>query len=157
MQPHAGTALRLFRPTSCAMNAAVSITPMTPGDYDDVVALWQTTEHLGQAETREQIDAFLARNPGFSPVARVEGRLIGAVLCGHDGRRGYLAHLAVAPEFRKQGVARALVDYCFERLRSIGISRATIHLYADNRAGERYWQRTGWRERTDLKVYSFDL
>jgi ribosomal protein S18 acetylase RimI-like enzyme len=139
------------------MNAAISITAMTPGDYEDVVALWRATEHMGQAETREEIDSFLARNPELSPVARAGGRLIGAVLCGHDGRRGYLAHLAVAQDFRKQGVARALVDYCLERLRSIGISRATIHLYVDNQAGERYWQRTGWRERTDLKVYSFDL
>lgn len=139
------------------MNAVISIAAMTPADYDEVVALWEATEHMGEAESRAEIETFLGRNPDFSPVARIEGCLIGAVLCGHDSRRGYLAHLAVAEEHRNRGVARALVDYCLARLRGMGIPRATIHIYVENNGGEQYWRRTGWRERTDLKVYSYDL
>jgi ribosomal protein S18 acetylase RimI-like enzyme len=139
------------------MNADFSIAPMTLDDYDEVVALWRTTEHMGQAETRDEMAAFLARNPDLSPVARCGGRLIGAALCGHDGRRGYLAHLAVAADFRGRGVGRALVECCLARLRALGIPRATIHLYTENDGGAQYWTRTGWRERTDLKVFSFDL
>lgn len=130
---------------------------MSIDDYDEVLALWRSCAGLGEAESRDEIAAFLERNPQFSPVARSAGRLVGAVLCGHDGRRGYLYHLAVAAESRKQGVANQLVEYCLARLTAIGIRRCSIHLYVDNPEGEKFWLRTGWRERVDLKVMARDL
>jgi ribosomal protein S18 acetylase RimI-like enzyme len=139
------------------MASPIAIAAMTLADYDEVVALWRSSANLGDSETREQIAAFLERNPGFSPVARLEERLVGAALCGHDGRRGYLAHVAVATDLRRRGVAQKMVRYCLDRLSEIGIPRASIHLYADNGEGQQFWRGAGWRERVDLKVYSFDL
>jgi len=78
------------------------------------------------------------------------------VLCGHDGRRGYLHHLAVDADFRRNGLGRALVDRCLEELKAAGIDRCNIFLYADNEPGERFWKSTGWYAR-DLKVLSRDI
>jgi GNAT superfamily N-acetyltransferase len=90
------------------------ITVMQPDDYDAVLALWQRCEGVGltPSDSREAVRAYLIRNPGLSFVARQDGKIVGAVLCGHDGRRGYLYHLAVAPENRHQGLGRAIVDAC---------------------------------------------
>ncbi|MEQ8791808.1 MAG: GNAT family N-acetyltransferase [Pirellulaceae bacterium] len=139
------------------MTAELAISAMTLDDYDDVVALWRSSANLGEVETRDEIAAFLQRNPGFSPLARLEGRLVGAALCGHDGRRGYLAHVAVAAELRRRGVAQQMVRFCLDRLTEIGIPRASIHIYVANDDGQHFWRGAGWRERTDLKVYSYDL
>src|SRR5580692_3692620 len=96
-----------------------TIEPMTIADFDDVTALWQKTEGVGlnESDTREAIAIFLERNPGLSLIAR-DGRrkIIGAVLCGHDGRRGYLHHLAVASEHRRQGIGKTLVEACLSKL-----------------------------------------
>jgi len=135
----------------------VSYSQMTIVDYDEVVALWKASDGIGEAETREEIDTFLARNPGFSFVAREDSELAGAVLCGHDGRRGYLYHLAVDPQFRNQGVGRALVERCLQLLAEENIPRCSIHLYVDNDSGETFWKQIGWRKRVDLKVMAIDL
>jgi len=139
------------------MPPPIAIAAMTLADYDEVVALWRSSANLGESETREQMAAFLKRNPGFSPVARIEGRLVGAALCGHDGRRGYLAHVAVATDLRRRGVAQQMVRYCLDRLIEAGIPRASIHIYTENGEGQQFWRGADWRERVDLKVYSFDL
>jgi ribosomal protein S18 acetylase RimI-like enzyme len=139
------------------MTSPIAIVAMTLDDYDDVVALWRSSANLGESETRQQIAAFLNRNPGFSPVARLDGRLVGAALCGHDGRRGYLAHVAVATDLRRRGVAQQMVRYCLDCLTEAGIPRASIHIYVENDDGQHFWRGAGWRERVDLKVYSFDL
>lgn len=130
---------------------------MTIADHEEVVALWTSTEGMGEAETRDELARFLDRNEGFSVVARADDALVGAVLCGHDGRRGYLYHLAVALSHRQKGVGRELAETCLSRLASIGIPRCSIHIYADNDDGEVFWRRIGWRLRTDLKVMAIDL
>ena len=126
-------------------------------DYDAVFALWQSCDGLGDLEPRDEFARFLARNPGLSVVARRGERLVGAVLCGHDGRRAFLYHLAVAIDCRGQGVAAAIVARCLEKLAVAGIPRCSVHLYTDNAAGRTFWQRLGWRERTDLKVFAQDI
>src|SRR5262252_6294995 len=95
------------------------IEPMSMADYDEVFALWQSAEGvgLGESDTRRAIAGYLRRNPGMSFVARQEGELAGAVLCGDDGRRGYLHHLAVAPRYRRQGLGRRLVVACLAALK----------------------------------------
>src|SRR5271154_5438166 len=93
------------------------ITVMQPDDYDEVIALWQRCEGVGltPSDSREAVHSFLVRNPALSLVARHAGQIVGAVLCGHDGRRGYIYHLAVSPEHRQQGIGKAIVNECLSR------------------------------------------
>lgn len=136
-----------------AMNP-VQIRPLKLEDYDEVHALWASTEGvgLGESDTREAVAAFLERNPGLSLAAVLEDRIVGAVLCGHDGRRGYLHHLAVLPDWRRRGVGRTIVRQCLERLHAAGIPKCNLFLYADNAAGEAFWTRLGWKVRADLHL-----
>jgi putative acetyltransferase len=124
-------------------------------DYDTVLALWRSCEGIGlsESDTRDAIAAFLVRNPGLSLVATdTDGVIVGAVLGGHDGRRGYLHHLAVLPAHRGRGLGRALVDETLARLRRLGIQKCNIFLYAHNAAGRAFWLREGWSAREDLVV-----
>ena len=130
---------------------------MIAHDYDAVLGLWNSCEGVRANETREEFARILERNPGLSSVIRCEGELAAAVLCCHDGRRGYLYHLGVAEAFRGRGLGRELVDHCLAQLAAEGIRRCTIFLIIDNAGGEAFWKRTGWRDRTDLKVLARDL
>jgi ribosomal protein S18 acetylase RimI-like enzyme len=136
----------------------VSLTfrPMTIGDYEDAVALWQDAEGVGLTvgDERPAIERCLARNPGMSLVAREGGLLAGAVLCGHDGRRGYIHHLAVADAFRGRGIAREMVARCVACLAEAGIPRCHILVYTLNTQGQGFWRAIGWTLRTDLTVMS---
>jgi len=131
-----------------------TISPMSINDYDEVLALWQHTDGVGldldDADSRENINLYLQRNPGMSFIARAGSQLIGAVLCGHDGRRGFLHHLAVDPAFRKQGLGHLLVEHCLGALRNCGITRCYIMVFADNAAGQCFWNNAGWHAREDL-------
>jgi N-acetylglutamate synthase len=128
-------------------------------DYNAVIALWRHTEGVGlnESDTRRAIAAYLRRNPRLSFVAERDGRIIGAVLCGHDGRRGYLHHLAVARQYRQRGIGRQLVDACLAKLRRTGIQKCNIFIFANNGAGRRYWAHTGWKLRTELRVMQIRL
>jgi ribosomal protein S18 acetylase RimI-like enzyme len=130
---------------------------MTPADYDEVIALWNALEGVRPNESREELARILDRNPGLSAVIRTDGQLAAAVLCCHDGRRGYLYHLGVAATFRRQGLATALVEHCLAGLRAEGIRRCTIFLIRGNAAGAAFWKQTGWRDRSDLEVFARDL
>jgi ribosomal protein S18 acetylase RimI-like enzyme len=123
-------------------------------DYDAVIHLWETTEGIGlsDSDTRPAIKVYLVRNPGLSFVVRDEGKIVGAVLCGHDGRRGYLHHLVVEKAYRGRGLGKRLVNACITQLRQIGIQKCNIFLFADNAAGQAFWQRIGWLDRSDLRV-----
>jgi ribosomal protein S18 acetylase RimI-like enzyme len=130
------------------------IAEMCADDYDEVLALWQRCEGVGlsPSDSQEGVCSFLLRNPGLSLVARQDDRIVGAVLCGHDGRRGYLYHLAVAAEWRRRGLGQALVEACLTRLAAAGIPKATIVVYTHNQDGQRFWSRLGWKQRADLVV-----
>ncbi|MFT3785144.1 MAG: GNAT family N-acetyltransferase [Tepidisphaeraceae bacterium] len=127
---------------------------MTIDDYDAVVELWSRAEGVGlnESDTQPAIASFLQRNCGLSLVVEQGGRIVGAVLCGHDGRRGYLHHLAVDTDSRGCGIGRALVEKCLASLASLGISKANIFVFADNDAGQRFWRHNAWKGRTDLLV-----
>lgn len=123
------------------------------GDYEPVYALWSITEGMGlnESDTPEAIGSFLGRNPGLSRIAvDLNGRVLGALLCGHDGRRGYLHHLAVALDQRRQGIGKALVEASLAALQAQGIPKCNLFLYADNEEGRRFWLHNGWAARTDL-------
>ena len=130
------------------------IRPMSIEDYAAVLDLWEASDGvgLGDSDTRPAIASYLERNRGLSLVLLVEGAIVGAVLCGHDGRRGYLHHLAVAVAHRSRGHGRSLVDACLDGLRAEGIPKCTIVVYADNTAGEAFWTGNGWADRDDLRV-----
>lgn len=133
---------------------AVSLAEMTEADLDEVLALWDELEGVGlnESDTPERLAAYLQRNPGLSLVARDRGRIVGAVLCGHDGRRGYLHHLAVAPAYRRQGLGSELIARCLAALAAEGILKCNIFVYSDNDDGSAFWRHTGWADRSDLKV-----
>lgn len=130
------------------------VRPMALEDYDELYALWMSTEGMGLRQGddgREGIERFLARNPGCSFVARAsDGALLGGILCGHDGRRGHIYHTAVAQSARKQGVGRALVGRAMDALRAQGIRKATLVAFARNELGNAFWQRMGFAARGDL-------
>jgi putative acetyltransferase len=128
-------------------------------DYAGVLALWQASEGVGLsgADSREGIRDFLQRNRGLSFVAKAGGQVVGAVLAGHDGRRGFLYHLAVASEWRRRGVGRKLVAASLARLRAAGIQKCHIVVFARNKAAQKFWRRIGWLDRTDLKIMSQNL
>src|SRR2546430_3234948 len=117
-------------------------------DYDAAIELWKKVEGLDVAEgdDRETIRRFLQRNPGLSRVATVETSTVGAVLCGHDGRRGYIYHLAVDPARHGLGIGRRLIAECLEGLKRAGLERANILVAKDNPRGLEFWRRTGWED-----------
>ena len=133
---------------------SITISPLMDRDLPTVLSLWSETEGVGlnESDEPEQLRAFLNRNPGLSLVARDSNKVIGAVLCGHDGRRGYLHHLAVVPAYRNQGLGRRMVEACLTSLAALGIPKCNIFLYADNEPGEQFWTRCGWSRRTDLQL-----
>ena len=127
---------------------------MTASDLDDALELWAETDGVGlnESDTPDRLKHYLERNPGLSLVVRDGNRIVGAVLCGHDGRRGYLHHLAVIPEYRRHGLGRKMVDGCLASLSKLGILKCNIFTHADNDLGQRFWSRCGWSKRSDLQV-----
>lgn len=134
-----------------------SIRAMTLDDYDTVIELMSATPgiSLRDADSRESTARYLARNPGMSFVAEIGGVLCGCVMSGHDGRRGYLQHLLVLPEYRRQGIAKALVGRCLTSLEAAGIHKCHLDVFKSNLAAARYWQSQGWQLRSDIDRYSF--
>lgn len=137
----------------------VAIIPFELHHYDAVLALWQSTEGLTlrDADSREAIERYLARNPGLSFVAFEADTLTGAVLCGHDGRRGYLHHLAVAPSHRRRGIGSALAERCLQALAEQGIFKCHVFVRADNPEARAFWQRAGWTIRDDIVTMSWTV
>ena len=131
----------------------IEIVPFELDAYEQVFALWQKCEGVGlsDADSREGIAAYLKRNPGFSFVAKANGTVVGAVLCGHDGRRGYLNHLGVHPEWRRRSIGRRLVEQCLGALRSAGIQKCHLFVFNHNDDGFRFWKSLGWTPRSDLE------
>jgi putative acetyltransferase len=136
------------------------ITVFNMGDYDQVIALWKASEGIGlsEADSQQNIARYLERNPNLSFVAKDENeQVIGAVLSGHDGRRGYVHHLAIHPKYRKQGIGQALTEKCLQALRSIGIQKCHLFVYTENEPAKLFWNRIGWIKRDDIFLMSKDL
>jgi ribosomal protein S18 acetylase RimI-like enzyme len=128
-------------------------------DYEAALQIWQRVEGLEIAEgdDREGVAQFLARNPGLSRVATDGSRTIGVALCGHDGRRGHIYHLAVDPACQGRGLGRRLLDECLEGLRQAGLKRAIIMVAEDNPRGREFWKRCDWEEITGAIAMGIDL
>ena len=115
-------------------------------DYDQAVALWNKIDgvEICEGDSRAELSEYLKRNPELSRVAEANGAMVGAALCGHDGRRGWIYHLAVASEYRGQGAGKLLLDDCLRGLQQAGVKRAIILVAGDNPAGHKFWLREGW-------------
>ena len=134
----------------------IDIRPMQPGDYPKVWDLWKATEgvSLNEGDGEEDVKRFLARNPLCSFVALAGSIIIGAVLGGHDQRRGFLYHLAVSPPYRRRGIGSSLVEHCLAAFRGLGIPKCHVFVMEDNHEGQAFWSQRGWRGRPDLLIMS---
>ena len=132
---------------------------LTRADLPEVRALWARCEGLGDGpgDSAEALENFLHRNPGLSPVALDDGALVGVALCGHDGRRGFLYRVAVAPSHRRRGIARALAARAFDALRAAGIARGMLFILEGSEEAQAFWQSVGAKRRETLELWSVDL
>ena len=137
----------------------VQILPMLPTDYDAVRALWLTIRGFGIRaldDSREEIERFIARNPTTSVVARKDGRIVGSILCGSDGRQGALYHVCVARDCRRQDIGTLMVGYCMRQLKQMGINKVSLIAFKSNDAGNAFWKKIGWKC-SDVNYYEFVL
>lgn len=136
----------------------MNIRLMQIADYPQVFALWNNTPGMGLQkgdDSRPQIAKFLEKNPTTCFVAEDQGVIAGTVLGGNDGRRGYMYHMAVAPEYRRQGIAKQMVDRVLDGLRELGIGKCALVAYIENDLGNRFWESIGFHQRHD--IYYRDL
>lgn len=126
-------------------------------DYDRVIALWQHCQgvSLRDADSREGIARYLERNPNLSFIAEDQGEVIGTIMAGHDGKRGYIQHLAVCDSQRQQGIGSHLVEICIEALKDEGIVKSHVHVLSDNQLGRNFWLHQDWLPRDEIVMYSF--
>ena len=130
---------------------------LTIEEYEELSAIWRGTPNMGLRsldDSREGISRFLERNPGTSFAAYEDGKLVGAILCGHDGRRGYIYHTAVLPEYRGWGIGSRLVEAAVAALQREGITRVCLNVMAANEQGKRFWTGRGWERKDFLEFYS---
>ena len=131
----------------------VDIRVMKPEDYEGVYDLWISTPGMGLNTTddsREGIEKYLKRNPSTCFVAEDQGKIVGVIIAGNDGRRGYIYHTAVHLSYRKQGIARSLVEHALEALDKEGINKVALVAFTRNTDGNAFWEKMGFTERTDL-------
>lgn len=136
------------------------IRSMTIRDYDAVYALWRRMKGFSMRsidDSREGVERFLYRNPGISVVAEQDGAIVGAILCGHDGRRGCMYHVCVDPDYRRRGIGKAMVVFAMEALRREQISKVSLIAFTANDVGNAFWNCIGWKKRDDLNYYDFVL
>ena len=133
---------------------------MSIDDYDQVYALWTKIHGFGLRsvdDSREGIERFLQRNPTTSVVAEEEGKIGGAILCGHDGRRGCLYHVCVDEEYRMRGIGKSMVVFAMEALKKEKINKVSLIAFTKNDIGNAFWNEIGWTKRLDLNYYDFTL
>ena len=135
----------------------MEIKVMTIEDYEVVYKLWSNTNGIGMRsldDSREGISKFLHRNPTSNFVAVIDNEIVGVVLSGHDGRRGYIYHAVVKVECRGQGIGKALIEAVYEALQREGVTKVALVVFKTNEIGNPFWKSQGWEERTDLNYYN---
>ena len=141
------------------MKGGVTTREFVIDDYDSAVALWNSVQgvELCEGDSREEIRAYLERNPGLSRVVEVDGTMAGAALCGHDGRRGFIYHLAVSPTYRGRGMGTLLLEDCVRGLGRAGLKRVIILVAENNSLGREFWLRNGWEDIAEALPMARDL
>lgn len=138
----------------------IEIRPMVNGDYDKVRNLWLSIRGFGIRsidDSREDIERFLERNPTTSVVAYDGDRIVGSILCGHDGRQASFYHVCVKKSYRRQGIATQMVIYCMNELKKMKINKIALIAFTKNDAGNAFWKQIGWTCRPDCNYYEFIL
>ena len=133
---------------------------MTIEDYDGVKALWLSIKGFAIRsldDSREGVARFLMRNPDTSVVAVEDGKVVGSILCGHDGRRGCLYHVCVDEGYRRQGIGKAMVVHAMEELKKEQVNKVCLIAFTRNDIGNAFWNTIGWTKRLDLNYYDFVL
>ena len=120
------------------------------------MTLWQSSDEVGlsDADSLEGISQFISRNPLLSFVAVDDRAVVATILCGHDGRRGLVHHLVVAPAHRRNGLGRALVSRVLVALRNQNIQKCHLLVFRDNAVGRAFWKGIGGEERVTLVTFS---
>lgn len=133
---------------------------MKLADYEGVYALWKTIKGFGirsMDDSKEGVERFIKRNPTTSIVAESEGKIIGAILCGHDGRRGCFYHVCVQEEYRKHGIGKQMAVEAMRALQREHINKVCLIAFKNNEVGNSFWKSVGWTFREDLNYYDFTL
>ena len=133
---------------------------MTIEDYEGVYALWKKIKGFGIRsidDSKEGVARFLNRNPTTSVVAEKDGRIVGSILCGHDGRRGCLYHVCVDEDYRRHGIGKRMVVFAMKALKEEKINKVSLIAFTENDIGNAFWNTIGWTERLDLNFYDFTL
>lgn len=133
---------------------------ITIGDHDQLSALWKIIPGMGLRsldDSRAGIEKYLRRNPTTSFAAVDNGKIIGCILGGHDGRRGFIYHTCVHPDHRGKGVGSRLVKLCCDALRAEGITKCALVCYSSNECGNDFWRSQGWELRKDLHYFNLSL
>ncbi|MEM7717041.1 MAG: GNAT family N-acetyltransferase [Cyanobacteria bacterium P01_A01_bin.68] len=138
---------------------AIEILELTISDYDDAITLWKGCSGVAirDADSSENIERYLNRNQGLSFKAVKDDELVGTILCGHDGRRGYINHLAVSSNHRNQGIGRKLVETSLIELRKQGIEKCHLFVFVENIEAKKFWERLGWKVREDINMMSLNI
>ncbi len=133
-----------------------AIVAFVPEHIPAAIKLWSESPgvKVNETDTPAGLLRFLERNPGLSLAVIDEGEVVGTLLCGHDGRRGYLQHMAVAEPYRQMGLGRQLVDGCLHALHEIDIHKCHVFVVRDNPFAGLFWERLGWVLRDDVHIYS---
>ena len=133
---------------------------MTIEDYEGVYALWKKIKGFGIRsidDSKEGVARFLKRNPTTSVVAEKDGRIVGSISCGHDGRRGCLYHVCVDEDYRRHGIGKRMVVFAMKALKEEKINKVSLIAFTENDIGNAFWNTIGWTERLDLNYYDFTL
>lgn len=136
----------------------ITFRTMVISDYNQLIELFEKTPGitLRDADSFESTKTYLKRNPELSYVAEYNDKIIGCVMCGHDGRRGYLQHLLVIPEFRNNGIGEILFKKCLLALEKINIYKTHLFVLKNNSLGNKFWVKRGWKLRDDINIYSYN-
>lgn len=133
---------------------------MTINDYDNVHHLWTSTTGMGLRcidDSKPGIEKFLKRNPSTNFIALEDNKIVGVIMCGHDGRRAYIYHTAVDINYRGQGIATKLLEAVYDALNREGINKAALVVFTHNDLGNFFWKSRGWEKRNDLNYYNKSL
>ncbi len=131
----------------------MTVRKMTIDDYENIYALWLSCAGMGLNnldDSKEGIEKFLARNPDTCFVAEENDKIIGAIMVGNDGRRAYIYHTSVHPDFRRRGIAAKLVDTVLAELETLGINKVALVVFERNELGNKFWESMGFTVRDDL-------
>ena len=131
----------------------MNIRLMSIDDYEKVYELWMSCVGMGLNnldDSKEGIDKFLQRNPDTCFVAEADNHIVGVIIVGNDGRRGYIYHTAVNPQYRRQGIAKSLVETALTALQNKGINKVALVVFDRNEIGNDFWEKMGFTVRDDL-------